>query len=175
MRKLKIILFVVMAAIACGNVSRANGISASLPVSLRPSFSHNVVPAWEASAHARYAVNDRIALVGSWSITLDPASPVPSGTSVTIYATYSGSDPTVGGTLNVEVRNASSTCYGAELMYLSCTLPANPTDGVPYNIGSIDVYNTCGSNKILKIFNIQTHVDGALINWQPSTNFVVTP
>lgn len=173
MRKLTVILFVAMAALA-SNVSLANDASASLPISLRPSFSHDVLQMWDATTHARQTVKDENALVGSWYIILNPSSPVTPGTTVTVYAIYDSSEPTVGGTLDVELKNAGSTCYGADVMFISGTLPVTPTNGYPNAIGSFTVYNSCGSNKILKVYNVQETVDGAQIYWQQSFNFVVT-
>ncbi|MBT1695656.1 hypothetical protein KK083_02130 [Fulvivirgaceae bacterium PWU4] len=173
MRKLTVTLFVVAATIASSTVSLAYGVSASLPVSLRPSFSHDVLQMWDAATHARQTVEGENAFIGSWYIILHPGAPVSSGTTVTVYAIYDSSDPTVGGTLDIQLKNASSTCYGADVMFISGTLPVNPTNGVPYDIGSFTVYNNCGSNKILKVYNIQSSVDGAPINWQQSINFIV--
>lgn len=173
MKKLLAIVLVALAALSCQNVSLqtlANGISVPLPAA-----NHAVGKFWKPDLNSANPIHDKNAFLSPWHIILQPESPVIAGTEVTVYAIYTGSDYTPGGALDVNVRNGGSPCHGSDVNPVAGILPASPTNGVPYAIGTFHPYNSCGVSKIMKVSLVQTTVGGAPVILAQSNNYIVTP
>jgi len=108
-----------------------------------------------------------------WLITYLPGNPFDAPVTVSFFATYYGTASTPGGTLYLEFRNANSTCHYASPGSLSPTLPANPYNGQTVALGTADMYNTCGVNKIIK-FIVEDPVGGIPVE-VASVNNTITP
>lgn len=112
--------------------------------------------------------------VDYWMVTYSPGSPFNAPVTVTFYATYFGTGPAAGGNLCIEFRNAGSSCYGAEFSPLCASVPANPYNGQVVNLGTADLYNGCGDDKIIKFVVTDWEVGGTPVDIT-SINNTITP